>query len=104
MKEMAKPKQEQHAVLVDPKFSTTLNTIPGYKIVKYLGHVRGSAQSYKAVMEACEEQLLASHYDLAIHSLLGHAGALGANAIISVRFDCSANSFAHGTAVVVVPV
>ncbi|KAJ3024494.1 UNVERIFIED_CONTAM: hypothetical protein HDU68_008122 [Siphonaria sp. JEL0065] len=93
--------QRKHAELVDPGFSTTLDTIPGFRIVRTLGLVKGASLNGNVLGNSTH--VANHHFDNAVHDLLGNAAKLGANAVVKVAFDCSANLFAHGTAVVVAP-
>jgi uncharacterized protein YbjQ (UPF0145 family) len=104
---------------------TTTFTIEGYRIVKYLGVVRGIivraptisqgilgglksiiGGRIGAYTEMCE-QTRQQAYDL----LIDHAVAIGANAVVGLRFDASevasrANAtevLCYGTAVVIEP-
>ena len=102
---------------------TTTFTIEGYRIVRYVGVVRGLivraptirqgilgglksivGGNIEAYTEMCE-QARQHAYDL----LLDHATALGANAIVGVRYDASSveprggavEVLCYGTAVVI---
>lgn len=104
---------------------TTTFTIEGYRIKQYLGVVRGLivraptipqgilgglksivGGRIGAYAQMCE-QARQQAYDL----LVDHATALGANAIVGVRFDASevASKFSatevlcYGTAVIIIP-
>jgi uncharacterized protein YbjQ (UPF0145 family) len=104
---------------------TTTFTIEGYRIVRYLGVVRGIivraptiAQGFMgglksiiggrigAYTEMCE-QTRQQAYDL----LIDHAVAIGANAVVGLRFDASeiasrsnaTEVLCYGTAVVLEP-
>ncbi len=104
---------------------TTTFTIEGYRIAKYLGVVRGIivraptisqgilgglksivGGRIGAYTEMCE-QARQQAYDL----LIDHAMAIGANAVVGVRFDASevASKFSatevlcYGTAVIIEP-
>ena len=101
--------------------ATTLESIPGYKIAKVLGIVAGStvrarhvgrdivATLRNIVGGEIKEytELLAKARDIALQRMKGKAKALGANAVICVRFSTSAvmggaaEILAYGTAVVV---
>lgn len=102
---------------------TTTFTIEGYRIVKYLGLVRGIivraptisqnilgglksiiGGRIGAFTEMCE-QARQQAYDL----LIDHAVAIGANAIVGLRYDASDISrggtevLCYGTAVIIEP-
>jgi uncharacterized protein YbjQ (UPF0145 family) len=106
---------------MDSTMTTTAFTIEGYRIVRNLGVVRGITVRSRSVLgnfaggiqtlfggnitiftELCEHARLE-----AFELLLGHAQALGANAIIGVRYDANdvmegvTEVLAYGTAVVV---
>jgi uncharacterized protein YbjQ (UPF0145 family) len=105
--------------------TTTTFTIEGYRIAKYLGVVRGiivRAPTIRqgilgglksviggrigAYTEMCE-QTRQQAYDL----LVDHAAAIGANAVVGLRFDASevasktnaTEVLCYGTAVVIEP-
>jgi len=100
---------------------TTLESIPGYRIVKVLGIARGGIVKAKhlgkdivAVNIAGGEvkeytQLLAEAREEALKRMTEDAKNRGANAVVGVRFMTSAiggglaEIFAYGTAVVVEP-
>ena len=106
---------------MDTSLITTSNALEGYKIVKHLGVVRGITVRSRSVVgnfaggiqslfggrlsvyvELCENAR-----EEAYHLLIQHAQALGANAIISMRYDANevmqgiTEVLAYGTAVVV---
>jgi uncharacterized protein YbjQ (UPF0145 family) len=106
---------------MDSAFTTTAFTIDGYRIVRNLGVVRGITVRSRSVLgnfaggiqtifggnitiftELCEHARLE-----AFQLLLEHAQALGANAIIGIRYDANdvmegvTEVLAYGTAVVV---
>jgi uncharacterized protein YbjQ (UPF0145 family) len=107
--------------VIDASLTTTAFTIEGYRIVRNLGLVRGITVRSRSVLgnfaggiqtlfggnitiftELCEHARLE-----AFQLLLEHAQALGANAIIGIRYDANdvmegvAEVLAYGTAVVV---
>jgi uncharacterized protein YbjQ (UPF0145 family) len=109
---------------VDPKFTSTTFDIYGYRVVRQLGVVRGItvrarglvgqfAASLRTIaggkiheyVSLCEETR-GEAFDL----MMKHAQALGANAIIGVRYDATelaenmTEVLAYGTAVIVEPV
>jgi uncharacterized protein YbjQ (UPF0145 family) len=106
---------------MDTSLITTSNNLEGYKIVKHLGVVRGITVRSRSVVgnfagglqslfggrlsvyvELCENAR-----EEAYHLLIQHAQAIGANAIISMRYDANevmqgiTEVLAYGTAVVV---
>ncbi|MFD0792224.1 YbjQ family protein [Mucilaginibacter litoreus] len=106
---------------MDTSLITTSTGLDGYKIVKHLGVVRGITVRSRSVVgnfagglqslfggrlsvyvELCENAR-----EEAYHLLIQHAQALGANAIISMRYDANevmqgiTEVLAYGTAVVV---
>jgi uncharacterized protein YbjQ (UPF0145 family) len=106
---------------MDTSLITTSTGLEGYKIVKHLGVVRGITVRSRSVVgnfaggiqslfggrlsvyvELCENAR-----EEAYHLLIQHAQALGANAIISMRYDANevmqgiTEVLAYGTAVVV---
>jgi uncharacterized protein YbjQ (UPF0145 family) len=106
---------------MDSSMTSTAFTIEGYRIVRNLGIVRGITVRSRSVLgnfaggiqtifggnitiftELCEHARLE-----AFQLLLGHAQAIGANAIIGVRYDANdvmegvTEVLAYGTAVIV---
>lgn len=106
---------------MDTSLITTGTGLEGYKVVKYLGVVRGITVRSRSVVgnfaggiqslfggrlsvyvELCENAR-----EEAYHLLIQHAQAIGANAIISMRYDANevmqgiTEVLAYGTAVVV---
>jgi len=100
---------------------TTANSFEGYKIVRYLGVVRGlTVRSASALgnftagiqafmggnIEAYTELAESSRFE-AYELMVGHAAQIGANAVIGMRYDATemANGMtevlAYGTAVVI---
>jgi len=100
---------------------TNIETIPGKTIVKHLGLVNGSTVRSKHVgrdlMAGLKNifggelkgytELLTESREEAMQRMLDQAKAIGANAVVNVRFSTSsvaagaAELFAYGTAVVV---
>ncbi len=100
---------------------TNLESIPGRQIVKHLGMVQGNTVRAKHVgrdiMAGLKNivggelqgytELLSDSRDESIERMLAEARALGANAVLNVRFSTSSISagaselFVYGTAVVV---
>jgi uncharacterized protein YbjQ (UPF0145 family) len=106
---------------MDISLITTSTGLEGYKIVKHLGVVRGITVRSRSVVgnfaggiqslfggrlsvyvELCENAR-----EEAYHLLIQHAQAMGANAVISMRYDANevmqgiTEVLAYGTAVVV---
>jgi len=107
--------------MVDRAWTTTTNDFEGYRILQYLGVVRGitvrspgfgkaftasfSALNQGAVREYVE--LCESAREEAFRDMLNHAGAIGANAVIGVRYESNeignqslSEVLCYGTAVV----
>src|ERR1051326_2911129 len=105
-----------------PLTSTTFD-IPGYRVVRSLGVVRGIIVRSRSVIGdfgASIQKLFGGNISLyttlceqardeAFRLMLSHAGELGANAVIGVRYDATELSpgitevLCYGTAVVVEP-
>lgn len=106
---------------MDTSLITTSTGLDGYKVVKHLGVVRGITVRSRSVVgnfaggiqslfggrlsvyvELCENAR-----EEAYHLLIQHAQAMGANAIIGMRYDANevmqgiTEVLAYGTAVVV---
>nr|WP_294945001.1 YbjQ family protein [uncultured Mucilaginibacter sp.] len=106
---------------MDTSLITTSNTLEGYKVTKHLGVVRGITVRSRSVVgnfaggiqslfggrlsvyvELCENAR-----EEAYQLLIQHARAIGANAIINMRYDANevmqgiTEVLAYGTAVVV---
>ncbi|QXV67414.1 YbjQ family protein [Mucilaginibacter sp. 21P] len=106
---------------MDKSLITTSTNLEGYKITRHLGVVRGITVRSRSVVgnfaggiqslfggrlsvyvELCENAR-----EEAFHLLIQHAQALGANAIISMRYDANevmqgiTEVLAYGTAVIV---
>jgi uncharacterized protein YbjQ (UPF0145 family) len=106
---------------MDTTLITTSTGLEGYKVVKHLGVVRGITVRSRSVVgnfaggiqslfggrlsvyvELCENAR-----EEAYHLLIQHAQAIGANAIINMRYDANevmqgvTEVLAYGTAVVV---
>jgi uncharacterized protein YbjQ (UPF0145 family) len=102
----------------------TTNDLPGYRVVKHLGVVRGLTVRSRSVIGnigAAVQILFGGNITLytklaeearqdAFDLLIGHAQAMGANAILAMRYDANeiasavTEVLAYGTAVVVEPV
>ena len=100
---------------------TNIETIPGKEIVKHLGMVQGNTVRAKHVGKdflaglknivggelVAYTELLNDSREEAVNRMIQQAEAIGANAIVNVRFSTSSVSagaaelFAYGTAVVV---
>ena len=102
---------------------TTTFDFDGYKIVKHLGVVRGITVRSRSVVGsfgASVQQIFGGNISIytelceqarqeAFDLMLQHAGQIGANAVIGMRYDANeisdgvAEVLAYGTAVVVQP-
>lgn len=100
---------------------TNIETVPGKNIVKHLGMVSGntvrSKHAGRDIMASLKNilggelkaytELLTESREEAVKRMLAQAEAVGANAVVNVRFSTSsvasgaAELFAYGTAVVV---
>lgn len=107
--------------MLNPAFVTTAFELPGYRIVKTLGIVRGITVRSRSVIGTIGAGLqsliggnitiwteLCEHTREEAYELLSqHAQQLGANAVIGMRYDANeiaqgvAEVLAYGTAVVV---
>lgn len=108
---------------LDPAFVTTALDLPGYRIVRNLGVVRGIVVRSRSVIGSIGaglQTLFGGNITLltglcertredAFTLMMRHAADLGANAIVSARYDATeimagvAEVLAYGTAVVVEP-
>jgi uncharacterized protein YbjQ (UPF0145 family) len=106
---------------IDPKLVTTAFDLPGHRAVRNLGVVRGivvRSRSIVGTIGASLQTLVGGNISLytelcetaradAFRLMLEHAGALGANALIGVRYDANevtagvTEVLAYGTAVIV---
>lgn len=106
---------------VDPALVTTMNDLPGYRVVRTLGLVRGIVVRSRSVVGsigASLQTLVGGNITLfselcektredALELMLQHAAEKGANGVIAVRYDANeimsgvAEVLAYGTAVVV---
>jgi uncharacterized protein YbjQ (UPF0145 family) len=100
---------------------TTTNEIEGRRIVKYLGLVRGITARSRSVLGnigagfqslfggniSIYTELAEKAREEAYELMVQHAGALGANAVVAMRYDANeitdgiTEVLAYGTAVVV---
>jgi uncharacterized protein YbjQ (UPF0145 family) len=105
--------------MIDPKLITTSQELPGYRVTRNLGVVRGIIVRSRSIVgnigaslqtlfggnitiytELCEKARDDAH-----RLMVEHAGQLGANAIIGVRYDATeiadgvTEVLAYGTAV-----
>ena len=110
--------------IIDRKYVTTANELAGCRVVTQLGVVRGITVRSRSVIGnigAALQTLVGGNISLfaelcerargdAFDLLLQHAGELGANAVIAMRYDANeiaqgvTEVLAYGTAVVVEPV
>lgn len=108
---------------IDPNLVTTGNDLPGYRIVRPLGLVRGiivRSRSVFGTIGAGLQTLLGGNITLftelcektredAFELMLRHAAERGANAVVAVRYDANevmqgvTEVLAYGTAVVAAP-
>jgi len=115
-KPVHQPVQETVAMIV-----TNIETVPGQTIVKHLGLVSGntvrSKHAGRDIMAGLKNifggelkgytELLTESREEAVQRMIDQAKAIGANAIVNVRFSTSsvaagaAELYAYGTAVVV---
>jgi uncharacterized protein YbjQ (UPF0145 family) len=109
--------------LVPHEFVTTAFELPGYRVKRNFGVVRGivvRSRSIVGTIGAGLQTIVGGNISLfsklceqtrsdAFELMLKHAGALGANAVIGVRYDATeimggvTEVLAYGTAVEVVP-
>src|SRR3954470_7728467 len=82
---------------------TTANSFEGYKVVRYLGVVRGltvrsasAIGNFTAGLQALVGGNVAAYTKLAEHSraeaydlMVSHAAQIGANAVIAMRYDAT---------------
>ena len=105
--------------MIDAKLITTAQELPGYRISRNLGVVRGIIVRSRSIVGnigaslqtlfggniTIYTELCGKARDDAHRSMVEHAGQLGANAIIGVRYDATeiadgvAEVLAYGTAV-----
>jgi uncharacterized protein YbjQ (UPF0145 family) len=104
---------------LDHQFVTTANELPGYRVVRNLGLVRGivvRSRSIIGTLGASLQTILGGNISLftelcektredALDLMLQHAGERGANAIVAMRYDANevmqgvTEVLAYGTAV-----
>ena len=109
--------------IIDRKYVTTANELAGSRVVTQLGVVRGITVRSRSVVGnigAALQTLVGGNISLfaelcerargdAFDLMLQHAGELGANAVIAMRYDANeiaqgvTEVLAYGTAVVVEP-
>ncbi len=112
---------QRPAVGVNPAFATTSFDFDGFRITRYLGVVRGITVRSRSVVgqfAAGVQQVFGGNITIytelcehargeAFDLMLQHAAAIGANAIIGVRYDANevtdgvTEVLAYGTAVVI---
>src|SRR5438445_10768695 len=108
---------------MNPAMTTTAFELDGYRIVKNFGVVRGiivRSRSIFGTIGASLQTLVGGNITIltdlcektrqeALDLMLQHAGQLGANAVVGVRYDATeimqgvTEVLAYGTAVVVTP-
>jgi uncharacterized protein YbjQ (UPF0145 family) len=111
------------SIRLDPAFVTTALELPGYRITRNLGIVRGIIVRSRSVIGSIGaglQTLFGGNITLltglcerarddAFNLMIDHASELGANAIVSARYDATeimsgvAEVLAYGTAVIVEP-
>lgn len=109
---------------INPALVTTAMELPGYRLTRNIGLVRGivvRSRSIVGTIGASLQTLVGGNITLytelcerargdAYHLLLEHAAAAGANAIIAVRYDANeiapgvTEVLAYGTGVVAEPI
>ena len=109
--------------MLNPALATTAFDIPGYRVTRNLGIVRGivvRSRSIVGTLGASLQTLIGGNISLytelcerareeAFQLMLEHAAATGANAIIGMRYDANdvaagvTEVLAYGTAVVIEP-
>jgi len=107
--------------MTDNTLITTSTSLEGYRIIRQLGLVRGITVRSRNIFgsfagsvmtafggrNAIYTELCENTREEALQLMIGHAKALGANAIISMRYDANdvmtglTEVLAYGTAVVV---
>lgn len=108
---------------IQPAFVSTSNEIPGYRIIRPLGIVRGITVRSRSVignLGAALQTLVGGNISIytelcekareeAFELMLQHAAEHGANAVIAMRYDANdvaegvTEVLAYGTAVLVEP-
>jgi uncharacterized protein YbjQ (UPF0145 family) len=108
---------------MSPNMTTTTFTLDGYRVVKTFGVVRGiivRSRSIFGTIGAGLQTLIGGNITIlsnlcertrqdALEQMLGHARALGANAVIGLRYDATeimdgvTEVLCYGTAVLVEP-
>jgi uncharacterized protein YbjQ (UPF0145 family) len=108
---------------VEHALTTTTFTLDGYKVIRNLGVVRGitvRSRSIFGTIGGSLQTLVGGNISLftslcektrseAFEMMLSHAGELGANAVIGIRYDATelmngvTEVLCYGTAVVVAP-
>ena len=106
---------------IDERFVTTALELPGYRVAKNIGVVRGIVVRSRSIVGnigASLQTLLGGNITLytelcerarkdAFQLMLDHAAELGANALVAVRYDANevaagvTEVLAYGTAVIV---
>ncbi|KAJ3129507.1 hypothetical protein HK100_008586 [Physocladia obscura] len=114
---------QQQRVLVNPAYTSTMNSIPGFQIIQNIGIVRGltvrTPNVGKAIFagyaalgggeSSVYMEMAEKARETAFQRMLEHAGAKGANGVIGVRYDAQevmqgmTEVLAYGTAVIIAP-
>ena len=98
--------------MIDPTLVTTALEVPGYRIVRNFGVVRGivvRSRSVVGTIGASLQTLVGGDITLftdlcettredAFHKMLQHAAERGANAVISMRYDERGHEWRHRSA------
>ena len=112
---------DEHPIITTHPLTSTTFDLPGYRVVKSLGVVRGIIVRSRSVIGdfgASIQKIFGGNISLyttlceqardeAFRLMLSHAGTLGANAVIGVRYDATeigagmTEVLCYGTAVMV---
>jgi len=94
--------------MVPHQFVTTAFELPGYRVKRNLGIVRGIVVRSRSIVGTIGASFQTRND--AFELMLQHAGALGANAVIGARYDATeimqgvTEVLSYGTAVEVEPI
>jgi uncharacterized protein YbjQ (UPF0145 family) len=106
----ANPYPQSGPPTFDPSFVTTALELPGYRIVRSLGVVRGivvRSRNLFANLGAGLQTLCEKTRQDAFNMMIQHAAEHGANAVIMARYDANelmqgvTEVLAYGTAVII---
>ncbi len=124
MSAQQQPQPQRPAPAFNPAFTTTSFDFNGYEITRYLGVVRGITVRSRSVVgnfAAGVQTLFGGNITIytelceharqeAFELMIQHAAAIGANALVGVRYDANdvadgvTEVLAYGTAVVIQPI